>query len=156
MDEKCVLHKNGKGTEAGGHRATQSALRTLGRRERLLIVASNDNAARGAIRAIREARLETFTAIMAQGWGPDEELEAELSRPGTPLIGAVAYFPEKYGSKILPLVIRCLNGQPVPPACYTEHKLILRDGLSLSSQAAGPLPALSHRSHAYFQNRESI
>lgn len=129
IDEKCVHYENGRGTERGGYEATWKAIRSLRRREQLLIAAANDNCARGAIRAIREDRREEFTAIMAQGWGPDEQLETELRQPGTPLIGAVAYFPENYGAQILPLVLQCLNGQPVSPASYTEHKLIVRDGL---------------------------
>jgi hypothetical protein len=40
-------------------------------------------------------------------------------------------------ARILPIVLQCLNGQPVPPALYVEHKLILREGLSLPA----PLPA---------------
>ena len=143
VHEKCVLHKNGKGSEVGGYRATRNALRSVGRREQLLIAAANDNCARGAIRAIREAGREPFTAIMAQGWGPDEDLEAELHKPGTPLIGAVAYFPENYGSKMLPLVLKCLNGQPVPPASYAEHKLIVRDGLPFSLPVRVPRGSIS-------------
>jgi ribose transport system substrate-binding protein len=144
LQEKFVLHRNGKGTEAGGYLATRRVIHALGSSERLLIAAANDNCARGAIRAIREARREPFTAIMAQGWGPDEALEAELAKPGSPLIGAVAYFPEKYGARILPIILQCLNGQPVPPAQYVEHKLILREGLSFPGSARVPgayLPA---------------
>jgi ribose transport system substrate-binding protein len=141
VDEKAVLHKDGRGTEAGGYKATRSALRSLGESEQLLIAAANDNCARGAIQAIREAGREAFTAIMAQGWGPDEQLEAELRKPGTPLIGAVAYFPENYGAKILPIVLQCLNGQPVPPASYADHELIVRDGLPAIGQP-DPVPAL--------------
>jgi ribose transport system substrate-binding protein len=133
---KSVLHKNGKGTEIGGYRATCSVLRSLRKQDRLLITAANDNCARGAIRAVREAGRARSTAIMSQGWGPDEELNAELRRPGTPLMGAVAYFPADYGSKILPLVLQCLNGRPVPPESYAEHKLVVRDGLSLASPSA--------------------
>ncbi len=131
LSDKCVLHGNGKGTEAGGYLATRRVVHSLGTRERLLIAAANDNCARGAIRAISEAGREPFTAIVAQGWGPDEALEAELRKAGSPLIGAVAYFPEKYGARILPTILQCLNGQPVPPALYVEHKLILRNGLRL-------------------------
>jgi ribose transport system substrate-binding protein len=137
LQEKYVLHRNGKGTEAGGYLATRRVIHSLGSSERLLIAAGNDNCARGAIRAVREAEREAFTAIMAQGWGPDEALDAELRRPGSPLIGAVAYFPERYGARILPIVLECLNGQPVPPALYLEHRLILREGLRF------PAPALS-------------
>jgi ribose transport system substrate-binding protein len=154
MNEKCVFHKNARGTEVGGYRATRTALRSLGAHERLLIAAANDNCARGAIRAVREAGRELFTAIMAQGWGPDEELMAELRKPGTPLIGAVAYFPESYGSKIVPLALQCLNGQPVPPASYAEHKLILREGLSVPTQLVPPPPG-SHVSSVDLYNRVS-
>ena len=129
----------------GGYRATRSALRSLGKREILLITAANDNCARGAIRAIGEAGRKPFTAIMAQGWGPDEELEAELRRSGTSLIGAVAYFPATYGSKVLPLVLKCLNGEAVPPASYTEHKLILRDVPPASLPVPVPSKPLSDR-----------
>jgi ribose transport system substrate-binding protein len=138
LQEKYVLHRNSKGTEAGGYLATRRVIHSLGSSERLLVAAGNDNCARGAIRAIREAGREPLTAIMAQGWGPDEALEAELRKPGSPLIGAVAYFPEKYGARILPIVLQCLNGQPVPPALYVEHKLILRDGLSSPASARAP------------------
>jgi len=127
LSEKCMLHRNGKGTEMGGYLATRRVLRSLAKRERLLIAAANDNSARGAIRAVREAGRENITAIMAQGWGPDEGLEEEISKTDSPLIGAVAYFPDKYGRMILPIVLQCLNGEAVPPAVYIEHKLIARD-----------------------------
>jgi ribose transport system substrate-binding protein len=141
LNEQCVLHKDGKGTEMGGYLSTRRVLGCLAKREHLLIAAANDNSARGAIRAIREAGREEITAIMAQGWGPDEGLEDEISKTDSPLIGAVAYFPEKYGCKILPIVLQCLSGQAVPPAVYVEHKLIARDRILSSS--AEPLLAES-------------
>ncbi len=129
LDENNVLHKDGKGTERGGYAATRQIAQSLGPKEYLLIAAANDNCTRGAIRAIRELHRERSTAIMSQGWGPDQELEIELQRTDSPLIGAIAYFPEKYGERILPLVLQCLKRQPVAPSYYSEHKLILRDGL---------------------------
>lgn len=129
LDEDNVLHRDGKGTEKGGYAVTRQIAQSLGRKEHLLIAASNDNCARGAIRAIREMGREKLTAIMSQGWGPDQELEAELRRTDSPLIGAIAYFPEKYGERILPIVLQCLKRQPVSPSYYCEHKLILREGL---------------------------
>ena len=129
LDESKVLHKDGKGTERGGYAVTLQVAQSLGPRESLLIAASNDNCTRGAIRAIREIGREKSTAIMSQGWGPDQELEAELQKADSPLIGAIAYFPEKYGERILPIVLRCLKRLPVSPSYYCEHKLILQDGL---------------------------
>ena len=130
LDEKCVLHRNAKATEVGNYLATRRVLTAMGSREHLLIAAANDTCARGALRAVRETRREQFTAILAQGWGPDPALEDEIRSPRSPLIGAVAYLPEKYGSQILPIVLRCLNGQPVPPAVYAEHKLITRQDIA--------------------------
>jgi ribose transport system substrate-binding protein len=135
LNPKCVLHKNGKGTEMGGYLVTRRILKSSARRQHLLIAAANDNSARGAIRAVREAGREEITAVMAQGWGRDENLEYELSKADSPLIGAVAYFPEKYGARILPIVLQCLNGEAVPPAVYAEHKLIARDRILLSAAA---------------------
>jgi hypothetical protein len=60
-------------------------------------------------------------------------MEEEISKHDSPLIGAVAYLPEKYGGKILPVALQCLNGKAVPPAVYVEHKLIARDQAPASS-----------------------
>jgi len=130
LDEKRVIHKDAKGTEPGGYSATRRVLKSLARREHVLIAATNDSCARGAIRAIREAHRERFSAIMAQGWGPEEALDDEIREAESPLIGAVGYFPEKYGSRILPIVLQCLDGEPIPPAVYVEHKLIVRDEIA--------------------------
>jgi ribose transport system substrate-binding protein len=139
LNEGNVLHKDGKGTEKGGYAITRQVAQSLGRREHLLIAASNDNCARGAIRAIRELGRERYTAIMSQGWGPDQDLEAELQCTDSPLIGAIAYFPEKYGERMLPIVLQCLKRQPVSPSHYCEHKLILRDGLFTRHSSQGIL-----------------
>jgi len=156
LNVKSVLHRNGNGTEMWGYLVTRRVLASSAKGNRLLIAAPNDNGARGAIRAVREAGREELTAIMAQAWGPDDGLEEELSKSDSPLIGALAYFPENYGCEILPIVLQCLNGQPVPPAVYVEHKLISKDQV-LSSSAArlptelpsaeGPGTYYGHRSH---------
>lgn len=129
VNERSVRHRNGKGTESGGYSSARRVIGSLASQERLLIAAANDNCARGAIRAVREARRERTTAIMAQGWGPGNGLEEEMQKPGSPLIGAVAYYPETYGPAILSVALKSLNGQPVPPAVYTKHVLINKEGI---------------------------
>jgi ribose transport system substrate-binding protein len=84
LNEKCLFRKDGKGTEIGGYLASRRLLRSMARREHLLIAAANDECARGAIRAVREAGREQITAIMAQGWGPDEALRDELRKADNP------------------------------------------------------------------------
>lgn len=133
-----ALHKSCKGTEQGGYLATRRVLPQIGKREHLLIAAANDNSARGAIRAVREAHREPFTAILAQGWGPDPALDEELESLNSPLIGAVSYKPEEYGSQLLPIVLKRLNGEAVPPAVYARHKLIARKEVLALSTAVSP------------------
>jgi ribose transport system substrate-binding protein len=140
LAELHTLHRNSKGTEIGGYMATRRVLAAVGKRDRVLIASENDDGARGALRAVREFGREQFTAILALGWGPDAALEKEIRNPKSPLIAAVAHFPEKYGSQILPIVLQCLNGQPVPPAVHAEYQLIARDEvLSVSSSGASQL-----------------
>ena len=48
-----------------------------------------------------------------------------LGIPGTLLIiGSTAYWPEQYGERIIPLALRILRGEPVPPAVYMEHTFV--------------------------------
>jgi ribose transport system substrate-binding protein len=82
----------------------------------------NDPAALAAIRAFEEAGLNEFCAVMSQ----DAELSAraEMRRPGTRMIGSVAYFPEMYGRRIIALARRILAGPPPPRAVFTRHVLV--------------------------------
>jgi ribose transport system substrate-binding protein len=57
-------------------------------------------------------------------------LRRELLRRNPMLIGAVDYFPRHYGEKIIGMAASLLDGQPVPPAVYTDHLLLTPDNLS--------------------------
>jgi ribose transport system substrate-binding protein len=52
------------------------------------------------------------------------EARAEMRRRGTRLIGSVAYFPEKYGDRLIKLAFDILQGRNVPPAVFIEHVVI--------------------------------
>jgi len=119
----------GTGTEAGGHQATTKLLRQLSPREHLLIGTINDAAALGALRAVREAGRERFSAIISQNFSPDSRISAEIKDDGSPLMGSVAFFPERYGSKIMPAVLRWLNKEQVPPAFYTDHVMVTKHNI---------------------------
>jgi ribose transport system substrate-binding protein len=54
---------------------------------------------------------------------------SEIQNGNSPLIGSVAFFPEKYGSKILPAVLRWLNKEQVAPAMYTDHVLVTKENI---------------------------
>jgi ribose transport system substrate-binding protein len=88
----------------------------------VLVGAANDSSALGAARAFQEAGRASHCAIVGQNAEPDAR--AELREPRTPLIGSVAYFPEKYGDAVIRLALDRLAGRAVPPAVFVRHLLI--------------------------------
>ena len=52
------------------------------------------------------------------------ELKKELRKPDTRLIGTVNYHPESYGTEIMDIVRRLLNGEPVQPNCFAAHEWV--------------------------------
>ena len=87
-----------------------------------LIVGVNDPAVLGALRAFEEAgRSEHCVAV---GLGAIPEARAELRRPGSRLIGTIAFFPEHYGEDLLGLATDLLHKKHVPPAVYARHQMI--------------------------------
>lgn len=87
-----------------------------------LVAAVNDPSAIGALRAFDEAGRAQDCAAVSQN--ASEEAREEMRRPGSRLIGSVAYFPENYGPEIISLALDILHGKPVPPAVFTRHHLI--------------------------------
>jgi len=98
--------------------------RHLGRSEtkRVLVGAVNDASALGAARAFQEAGRAGHCAIMGQNAEPDAR--AEMRDPRTPLIGSVAYFPERYGEELIGLALDILARRPTPPAKFVKHQII--------------------------------
>ena len=87
-----------------------------------LVAAHNDPSALGALRAFEEAGRERYCAVVSPGGIP--EGRDELRRPNSRLIGAVAYFPERYGEQLIPLALSMIAGKPTPPAVFMEHRLL--------------------------------
>lgn len=135
VNAESAIHRGSKGTEPGGYQATLKILRSLPRRTRLLIAAVNDSCALGALRAVREHGCERFTALIEHGFSPHPQLEAEIRNSNSPLIGAVAFFPEKYGAKALTLVMRWLNKEQVAPSTTIDHVLVTKDNVDQYSRS---------------------
>jgi ribose transport system substrate-binding protein len=92
-----------------------------------IVGAVNDPGALGALRAFEEAVGSECYVVMGQN--AELEARAELRRPGTKLIGSVAYFPEKYGRGIVTLARKILCGCHVPAAVVTKHVLVTPENL---------------------------
>ncbi|HWB87300.1 MAG TPA: substrate-binding domain-containing protein [Bryobacteraceae bacterium] len=97
--------------------------------KRTLVGAVNDMCALAALRAFEEAGGGTMCAVMGQN--AVREARQELRRPGTRLIGSVAYFPERYGDELIPLCLSILQKKPTPAAVFVKHQLITPENVRL-------------------------
>lgn len=94
---------------------------------RTLMVGVNDPSALGALRGFEEAGRLEFCAAVALGATADAR--AELMRPGSRLIGTVAFFPEQYGDDLIRLALDILAKRHTPPAVFARHQLITAQNL---------------------------
>ncbi|QHN05088.1 helix-turn-helix domain-containing protein [Granulicella sp. WH15] len=96
---------------------------------RTLIGAVNDVCALAALRAFDEAGISEYCAVVGQNAILDAR--NELRRPGTRLVGTVAYFPERYGDEIIPLAIAILQKKMAPSTIFVKHQLITQRNVDL-------------------------
>jgi ribose transport system substrate-binding protein len=89
---------------------------------KIAIVCFNDDAALGALFAARKLHREQDVVIVGQG--ADRCVREEMRQPGCRIIGSTAYEPELYGEKLIPLALKILRSEPVPPAVYIDHVFI--------------------------------
>jgi ribose transport system substrate-binding protein len=116
----------------GGFERNLDSMRKFLRRtpaKRRLVGAVNDIAALAALAAFEEAGASKLCAVMGQNG--IRETRRELRRPGTKLVGTVAYFPERYGDDLLPLALTVLQGKSVPPAVFVKHQLLTPKNVDL-------------------------
>jgi ribose transport system substrate-binding protein len=116
-----VAHLNGRGDFEQVLEIIRQYLRRAPVR-RTLIGTVNDVCALAALRAFEEAGASERCAVVGQN--AICETRNELRRPGTRLIGTVAYFPERYGDELISLAIGMLQKRSVPSTVFVKHQLI--------------------------------
>jgi ribose transport system substrate-binding protein len=115
------VHVSGDGHFDGALRAIRRHLR-FGNAGKTLVAAINDPSALGALRAFEEAGRLNGCAVLGHGGSLDAR--AELRRPGTRLVGTVAYFPENYGQELIALAVGILGNKPTPNTVFIAHRLL--------------------------------
>ena len=117
----------------GNFLEAQTQLRRLFAKEsgaQMLIATLDDATALAAKLAAETAGRVPDSVIVSQGCDPSVHGGTSSNKVIHPnnrnsiVLGSVAYFFDRYGSEILPLALKMLNGEPVPPRSYTGHVLI--------------------------------
>ena len=95
------------------------------RGQRLLIATLDDLAAVYAKNAIEMNRRQSDCVIVSQGLdrnihgGASEKKEIDPNNRGSVVLGSVAYYMDRYGYDVLPLALRLLAGETLPPRTVT-------------------------------------
>ena len=98
--------------------------------QKVLIAATDDATALAAKAAVETAGRVRDTVIVGHGvdrtihGGMNDRREIDPANRSSIVIGSVAFYLDRLGYDVLPLVLRMLRGEPVPPRTATAHKLI--------------------------------
>jgi ribose transport system substrate-binding protein len=122
VSEDQIVHIDAGISRSDTQIAVADMLHAFPDQARVVYLAGTDEAALGAIDAIKQAGLSELSAVVSQG--ADAGARAEILTPGSPLVGAVSYVPERYGPQLLELALAILDRQPTPPAVYISHELV--------------------------------
>ena len=93
----------------------------------ILLAASNDTVALGALQAARELKREKHLAIVGQDCIP--EALKEISAPRSCFIGSISHEVQNYGPELISLGLAILRGQTVAPYNYATHRAVARESL---------------------------
>jgi ribose transport system substrate-binding protein len=126
--EAEIVHLHASRPKANAQQLIRSLLNRLRDARRLLILSFNDDNALSALSAVEEAGRSKHALILSQG--AVTAVREELRRPSSPLWGAVAHFPERFGAALMPVATRILRGDRVPNSVPVEHVLLTRSNVS--------------------------
>jgi ribose transport system substrate-binding protein len=120
--------------DTGGQSVRADALLTkfllTQRGQRLLIATLDDLSAVYAKTAIEMNRRQGDCVIVSQGLDRNihgtasEKKELDPNNRGSVVLGSVAYYMDRYGYNVLPLAMRLLAGDTLPPRTVTHHVLV--------------------------------
>ncbi|HEV8616233.1 MAG TPA: sugar ABC transporter substrate-binding protein [Methylomirabilota bacterium] len=97
---------------------------------KILVAALDDATALAAKSALEAAGRTPDAAIVSHGadrsmhGGINDRKEIDPTNRGSIILGSVAFYLDRYGDEVLPLVMRMLRGEPIAARTVTPHRLI--------------------------------
>ena len=114
--------------------------------KRIAVVSLNDDMGLAALAAARELGIEDMVAYASQG--ADATIHQEI-RSNPQYIGSTGYFPESYGTYVIPAILAMLAGDPVPDPLHVNHVFVSADNIDqfypadgAAAPAASGMPAV--------------
>jgi len=122
VEEPHIVHLGTRADQVTSREAMSAFLAKTRPGSKLLVAGFNDRAAVGAVLAARAAGREEDVAVVGQN--ATLEAREEIRRPDSRLIASIAYFPERYGEKLIRLALAMISRERVPPAVYVDHMVL--------------------------------
>lgn len=119
---------NYKGTTDSAIQPVRDAL-TRFPGKKVALVSVNDDGAIGAIKAAQAARREKDLLVSGQGADPTSFPYLCGKSRFKGWISDTAYFPEKYGNDVIPIVKGLLAGKTFPKEVYVKHKAVTQQNI---------------------------
>lgn len=120
-----------KGIDVGG--TTDLALEKFGNQLSAIepggiiaVLSLNDDMSLGAFAAARTAGRESELRLAGQGADPTSWKEIACNPYW---IADTAYFPDRYGTILVPAVMDLLNGKTIPENLFTKHETVTKDNV---------------------------
>jgi len=156
VEESRVVHLHGNADRQASYLAMAGLLKELNPGARLLVSGFNDISAIGVVEAVRSARREKTVVIV--GHNAMREGRLEIRRPGSAFLASVAYFPERYGERLVKLACAMAAGDPVAPAAYTQHTVLDRRNVDTlyPGETNGGIASSSSRNKLAGRTRSTI
>lgn len=125
---EAFVRMDGRGMRDRSRKLVADFLQRHPKDKHILIAATTDTSALGAVDAARENKRQRHVVVVGQDCIA-EALE-ELRRPGSPLIASVSHETNAYGPNLIQLGLALVKGQTVPPYNYVTHKLVTAASLT--------------------------
>lgn len=94
--------------------------------DRIIVVAINEDGILGAIGAANT--LGRQTDLYYGGQGTDPSIWKDVACNPNYIV-SIAYFPERYGTLLIPNMVKALQGETIPTEIFTEHVVIDKDSI---------------------------
>ncbi len=94
--------------------------------DRIIVTAINEDGILGAIGAANTLGRQDDLYYAGQGADPSAWKDIACN-PN--YIATVAYYPERYGTLVIPNMIKLLQGETIPENIFTEHEVINKDNI---------------------------
>jgi ribose transport system substrate-binding protein len=125
---ESFVRMDGRGIRDRSRKLISDFLERHPRDRHILIAATNDTSALGALEAVREKKREKHVVIVGQDC--IAEAVTEMGKISSPLIGSVSHETGSYGPNLIHLGLAILRGQTVAPYNYVAHKMVTPQSLA--------------------------